>query len=134
VPTPDDERLEVYLRQFRPLVPEPLPAVVPGHQARRRFVVWAWIAAAAAFLVMGVITLRIRSNRARAIESVGNVGNSEHLMNDRPLTIGSANALLAKATSFKAMVDDMAFGSRTIPVPKGKTSAIAVLGKEKIKL
>jgi hypothetical protein len=46
----------------------------------------------------------------------------------------SANALMAKAPSFKAMVDDMAFRSQTIPLPKGKRSAVAVLAKEKIKL
>ncbi|PYT97734.1 MAG: hypothetical protein DMG38_18800 [Acidobacteria bacterium] len=132
--TPDDERFEVYLKQFRPLAPEPLRTVWPGHRARRTFGLWTSIAAAAAILVMGVLTLHIRSNRARVTESVRNVGNSEHFVDDRPLTIWSANALLAKAPSFKAMVDDMAFRSQTIPVPKGKRSAIAILGQEKIKL
>ena len=131
MPTLGDERFEVYLKQFRPLVPEPLPTVGLGHQARRTFVLWAWITAAAAILVIGGLTLHIRSNRARIIERVG---NSERFMDDRPLTIRTANVLLAKAPSFKAMVDDMAFRSQTIPVPKGKRSAIAVLGKEKIKL
>jgi len=42
--------------------------------------------------------------------------------------------LIVKAPSFKALVDGMAFRSQTIPVPKGKLSAVAVLGKEKIKL
>jgi hypothetical protein len=46
----------------------------------------------------------------------------------------SANALIVKAPSFKALVDGMAFRSQTIPVPKGKLSAVAVLVKEKIKL
>jgi len=55
-------------------------------------------------------------------------------MEDQPLTMRSANALVAKAPSFKAMVDDMAFRSQNIPLPKGKRSAVAVLGKEKIKL
>jgi len=52
----------------------------------------------------------------------------------QPLTMRSANALIIKAPSFKALVDGMAFDSQTIPVPKGKLSAVAVLGKEKIKL
>jgi hypothetical protein len=38
------------------------------------------------------------------------------------------------APSFEAMVDEMAFRSQNIPLPKGKRSAVAVLGKEKIKL
>jgi hypothetical protein len=46
----------------------------------------------------------------------------------------SANALMAKAASFKAMVDGMSFRSQAVPLPKGKRSAVAVLGKEKIKL
>jgi hypothetical protein len=41
---------------------------------------------------------------------------------------------MAKAASFKALVDDMAFHSRTIAVPKGKRSAVAVISKEKVKL
>jgi hypothetical protein len=46
----------------------------------------------------------------------------------------SANALMVKAPSFKALVDDMAFRSQAIPAPKGRLSAVGVLGKEKIKL
>jgi hypothetical protein len=41
---------------------------------------------------------------------------------------------MATTPSFKAMVDDMAFRLQTVPLPKGKRSAIAVLGKENIKL
>jgi hypothetical protein len=134
MPTPDDERFEVYLKQFRPLVPDPLPTIGHGHRARHTFVLWACIAAVVAILGIGGLTLQIRFNRARVAERVGNVGNSERFRDDQPLTIRSANALLAKAPSFKAMVDDMTFRSQTIPLPKGKRSAIAVLGKEKIKL
>jgi hypothetical protein len=35
VPTLDDERFEAYLKQFRPCLPEPLPAVEPPQRARR---------------------------------------------------------------------------------------------------
>ena len=35
MPTLDDERFEAYLKRFRPLVPEPLPAVEPSLRARR---------------------------------------------------------------------------------------------------
>jgi hypothetical protein len=55
-------------------------------------------------------------------------------MDDQPLTMRSANALMAKAPSLKALVDDMAFHSQSIPLPTGKRSAVAVLGEEKIKL
>jgi len=134
VPTLDDERFEAYLKQFRPLVPEPLPAVGPRHRARRAIILGAWAVTASAILVLGALTLHLLTNRARVTETVRNVANPEHLQASQPLTMQSANALMARAPSFKAMVDDMAFGSRTVPLPKGKRSAIAVLGKEKIKL
>ena len=134
MPTPDDERFEAYLKQFRPLVPEPLPMVERSHRARRRFAPGAWAAAAVAVLVLVALTLHIRTNRAPVTETIGNAGNPEHLQDSQPLTMRSANALMAKTPSFKAMVDDMAFRSQTVPLPKGKRSAVAVLRKEKIKL
>ncbi len=142
MPTLDDERFEAYLKQFRPLVPESLPAVEAGHRARRKFVLGAWAAAAAAIvvlaLVMGALRLNIgtsrHTNRAPVIETTGNVASTERLQDSQPLTMRSANALMAKAPSLKVMVDDMAFRSQTIPLPKGKRSAVAVLSEEKIKL
>jgi len=134
VPTLDDERFEAYLKQFRPLVPDPLPAVEPNSGARRKFVLGAWVAAAVAIVVLGALTFHIRTNRARVTENVVNVGNPEHLQDRQLLTMWSANALMAKAPSFKAMVDGMAFRSQAVPLPKGRRSAVAVLGKEKIKL
>ncbi len=87
---------------------------------------------------MGALGLNIgtnrHTNRAPVIETTGNVANTERLQDSQPLTMRSANALMAKAPSFKAMVDDMAFRSQTIPLPKGKRSAVAVLSEEKIKL
>jgi hypothetical protein len=134
VPTLDDEHFEAYLKQFRPCVPEPLPAVEPRHRARRAFILGAWATAAVAILVLGALTLHIHTNRVPVAETIGNAGTPEHLRDSQPLTMRSANALMAKAPSFKTMVDDMAFRSQTVPLPKGKRSAVAVLGKEKIKL
>jgi hypothetical protein len=134
VPTPDDERFEAYLRQFRPLLPDPLPAVEPNHGARRKFVLRAWAATAVVILVLGALTFHIRTNRARVAETIGNVRTPGQLQDSQPLTMRSANALMAKAASFKAMVDGMAFRSQAVPLPKGKRSAVAELAKEKIKL
>ena len=136
MPTLDDERFEAYLKLFRPLVPEPLPAVEPSIRARRAVALWAWAwaAAAVAILVLGALTLHIRTNRARIAETAENVGNPERLQDSQPLTMRSANALMAKAPSFKVMVNGMSFRSPAVPLPKGKRSAVAVLGKEKIKL
>lgn len=132
MPIPDDERLEAYLKQFRPLVPEPLPALESRHRVRGRFVLWAGVAAAVAILV-GAATLHIHRERSSVVETASSsVPNG--LTDSQPLTMRSANALLVKAPSFKALVDDMAFRSTTIPLPKGKLSAVAVLSKEKSKL
>ena len=56
------------------------------------------------------------------------------LTRQEPLTIASANALLAQAPSVKAAVDQIAFSSQSTQVPKGQHSALAVLSEEKIKL
>jgi hypothetical protein len=85
-------------------------------------------------VVLGAVTFHIRAKNAGVAEPIGNAGSLEHLQEGQPLTMRSANALVAKAPSFKAMVDDMAFRSQTVPLPRGKRSAVAVLGKEKIKL
>ncbi len=132
MPTLDDERFEAYLKQFRPLVPEPLPTLASRHRARRMFVVWA--GAAAVVILIGTVALHIYTRRARVTETTGYVATPDRLKDSQPLTMRSANALMAKAPSFKVLVDDMAFRSQTIPLPKGKRSAVTVLGKEKIKL
>jgi hypothetical protein len=134
VPTPDDERFEAYLKQFRPLAPDPLPTEERGRASRRWSALRAWIAATAAILILGAISMHIRPNRVAAPNTATNVASAEQLVPLQPLTMRSANALLATAPSFKAAVDNMAFRSQTLPVPKGKQSAVAVLGKEKIKL
>jgi hypothetical protein len=134
VPTLDDERFEAYLKQFRPLVPEPLRAVEPRPGARRKFILGAWAAAAATIVVLGAVTFHVRAKNHRVAERIGNAGSLERLQESQPLTMRSVNALMAKAPSFKEMVDGMAFHSQTVALPNGKRSAVAVLGKEKIKL
>ena len=133
MPIPDDERFEMYLKQFRPLVPEPLPTSGSRHRARRRFILWAGAAAAVAILV-GTAALHIHTERVRVAETTSSPATADPFTNRQPLTMRSANTLMVKAPSFKALADDMAFRSQTIPLPKGKRSAVAVLGKEKIKL
>ena len=133
MPIPDDERFEAYLKQFHPLVPGPLPASGSRHRARGRFVLWAGAAAAVAILI-GATALHIHTERVRVAATTSSPATPDRLTDGQPLTMRSANALMVKAPSFKALVDDMAFRSQTIPLPKGKLSAVAVLGKEKIKL
>jgi hypothetical protein len=133
VPTPDDEQFEAFLRQFRPLVPETLASRDRAPQSRNSFVLGAWISAAAAVLITVGFTVHLRSHRAAVSHPASNAASAQQPVPSQPLTLRSANALLA-APSFKAAVDHMAFHSQTIPLPRGQQSAIAVLSQEKIKL
>jgi hypothetical protein len=132
VPIPDDERFEAYLRQFHPLVPKPFPTSGSRHRGPGRFAVWAGAAAAVAILV-GAAVLHIHSQRVH-VAMTGSPATPNRLMDGQPLTMRSANASMVKAPTFKALVEDMAFRSQTVSFPGGKLSAVAVLGKEKIKL
>src|SRR5271169_157036 len=90
-----DARFEAYLKQFRPLAPAALPAERHGDAPRRSFVLAAWAAAAAAILIAGLIVFHSHpAGRQVALPSESLVG-TEQLINTSPLTIRSANALLA---------------------------------------
>jgi hypothetical protein len=133
VPLPDEERFEAYLKQFRPLVPEQLPTSGSRHRAPNRFVLWAGAAAGVAILV-GAAALHIHTRRVRLAETASSPATADPFTDRQPLTMRTANTLIVKAPSFKALVDGMAFRSQTLQAPKGKLSAVAVLSKEKIKL
>jgi len=89
----DDHRIEEYLKSFRPLSPAPLPR--PGRQ-------WRLVAlAAAAALVIGLLVVP-RSRRLPSGPAV-----------PEPITIGSANSLLATSSSWKEAIDDAGFAFRS---------------------
>jgi hypothetical protein len=134
VQTPDDEQFEAYLKRFHPIAPEPVPTLSVGHSSRRSPSLGIWLAAVAAILVIGAVTLHIRSSRIVVSNTASDAAVAERHAPSQPLTMRSANAWLATAPSFKAAVDDLAFRSQTSPLPQGKQSAVAVLSKEKIRL
>jgi hypothetical protein len=134
VQTSDDERFEAYLKRFHPIAPEPVPTLSVGHASRRSPPLGIWLAAVAAILVIGAVSLHVRSSRIVVSNTASDAAVSERHAPSEPLTIRSANAWLATAPSFKAAVDDLAFRSQTSPLPQGKQSAVAVLSKEKIRL
>jgi hypothetical protein len=129
-----DARFEAYLKQFRPLAPAPLPAERHGRATRRSFVLAAWAAAAAAVLAAALIVFHSHAGGPQVALPTENLAGTDQLINTPPLTIRSANALLATAPSFKAAVDEMAFSSKATPLPKDKHSALTELSKEKTKL
>jgi len=94
----------------------------------------AWAAAAVAVLIAAVLTMRHRPEPAHLPGATEAPASAEQLANPQPLTIASANALLAQAPSVKAAVDQMAFKPQTVQLPKNKHSALAVLSQENIKL
>lgn len=108
----DDHRIEDYLRSFRPLSPAPFP------QRKRQ---WRLVAlAAAAVLVIGVLLLP--RFRGVPLESA----------TPHPITIGSANNLLANSSSWKEVIDDAGFAFRRSPADVAPVpgSALEFLSQE----
>jgi hypothetical protein len=135
VPIRDDEQFAKYLKQFRPVAPEELAVKEQVRTSRRRLLFAAWAALAAAILAaMMLLSLRFYQHLLPVTETGAGGSNVERLVNPQPLTIGSANALLASAPSFKAAVESVAFQSESRPLSEGRHSALAVLSKEENKL
>jgi len=128
---PDDERFEIYLKQFRPLVPDVVPVNQTKPVPRRHFGLTlraaGWVVA---MVIFGVAGLRILSHQ-RAAESHH---TAKAKLASTPLTVQRANDLLATAPSYKALMNELTIPPKSSPVPNDKQSALAVLSKEKIKL
>ena len=133
MPGSDDERFEQYLKGFHPIAPLPLP-IQRSVWASRRAVAMAALAGAAAVLVVAAVMLRSRPGRNQSSQIETRPVAVEQSANSQPLTIRSANAMLAQAPSTKTAIDSMAWQSQKTRVPRGKRSALAELSKEKTKL
>ncbi len=130
MPIPEDDRFESYLKRFQPIVPDALPLNSHRqefwHRPSLRFT------SAVAVVIVVAVSFFIAERRVPANSS--NSVAIEIAKPSRPLTIREANALLASAPSYRAVVDNMAFRNRSVTIPTGKQSALAVLAKEKVKL
>jgi hypothetical protein len=138
VPTPDhddqrDDRFEAYLRQFRPLAGEPFPMEKPKGATRLRPV---FVACAAAVILCIAVALGFhdRDGGTQSTQAVDVAVRREQMVNTEPMTIRSANALLATAPSFEAAIDEIASTPQATPLPKDKHSALDMLSKEETKL
>jgi hypothetical protein len=129
---PDDERFETYLKQFRPLMPDEFPVneMKPAPRPHLVPVIWA-VGGVVAMAILGVATVQVLNHR---VTRESNHSPKVKLLAPTPLTMRRANALLATAPSYKAVMNGLAFPLKSSTVPKDKQSALAVLGKEKIKL
>lgn len=135
--TRDDEQFEAYLKRFLPIAPEAMQAPSVIRASWSSFRLRAGLAAITAVLIaiVGTVILHVRGSRLAVTPKVRHiVASAQRHAPLEPLTIGSADAWLATAPSFKAAVDDLAFRSESSPIDRGKQSAVAVLSKEKIRL
>jgi hypothetical protein len=131
VPNLDDERFEKYLKQFRPLAPDGLPAEIRP-APRRHLALAIWAVGAMAIVIIGVASLWMVNHR---ITHQSNHSASAKLLPRTPsLTMREANDLLVKAPSYKAAMNDLAFPPKSSTISNDKQSALSVLSKEKIKL
>jgi hypothetical protein len=86
-----------------------------------------------AVLVASVLAIRFRHRPAQSPDAKNKAG-IEQLTNTPPLTLSHANGLLARAPSFKATLDDVAFHRQRSRLSKGTRSALGTLSKEGVKL
>jgi hypothetical protein len=135
MPTHDDEGFERYLKQFRPLTPEVLHTQKPERTRLRLSAFAASASAVMVILIAAVLLMRRGSDEtpspkgARSLAGVGQLGNPQ------PLTLGGVNALLARAPSAKAAIDQLAHRPRGRQLAaEGAQSALAVLSKEDTQL
>ena len=134
MPIRDDEQFEKYLKQFRPVMPEPLMVKEKVRDRPRPMVIAAWAAVAVAIVVAVLLSLRVYQHPSPVQEAGTGGPRVEPLNGPQALTIRSANELLAGAPSYKAAVESVAFQTSSVPVAEGKHSALALLSKEKMKL
>jgi hypothetical protein len=117
-PIDDDHQLEAYLRSFSPLAPDPLPK-----RARQPWMVFTFSGAAAAAVAAAVLLIVPHFRRAP-------VTPEEELS----ITLGSADAMLTKAASWDAAIDDPGFAFRPSlkRMDPARRSALEFLGQENL--
>src|ERR1051326_5778234 len=100
VPDSDDERFETYLKQFRPLVPDALPAKKIRPEPRRRLVLTiCTVGIVVGMVILGVAALRVLNHR---ITPESGQSATVKGLEPTPLTMRRANALLATAPSYRS--------------------------------
>lgn len=122
----DDDQFEIYLRQFRPREPEPLPLVMRARHVRRALALGAW--AAAIVLTAALLATKTRWTAGLSHYSANTAPQTRDF---HPLTIRAADQLLAHAPSFKAAMDELALDSEQKALPKSQ-SAFSLLNKEDV--
>ena len=130
MPIPEDDRFESYLKRFQPIVPDALPLRSEQRMFWRRPLIL--FAGVSAVVILAVVSFFVADRHVA--ENGSNTNPVALAQPSQTLTMREANALLASAPSYRALVDNMAFRNQSVTIPNGKQSALAVLAKEKIKL
>ena len=131
MPIPDDERFEIQLKEFRPLVSAPL--ALPERSGRRWPLQLRWAGAVAAVLIAGALMIYLSSTRPAGRKPTPPTATAGPVAPPAPLTLGRANALLAASSNVRAAVNGIAFSSDRSPLPEGKQSALEVLSREEFR-
>lgn len=130
--TPEDKQFEIYLKRFRPIAPKPIKTPPVADASQWWFAPATWITALAVVLIMEIIIWHTRSSRVVVRDRVHDVAFVDRRAPLEPLTMRTANVWLVTAPSFQAAVDDLAFRSRTDPIPPGEQSALTVLSRKEL--
>jgi hypothetical protein len=125
---PEDPQFERYLKQFRPLAAEPLPAARQRLLRFRPFAVG--LSALAAGLIVAALLLHHPAQPPRPPQATTAAVIAALPEVPHPLTLADANVLLAQSLSVKATLNWMAFQHPSLRLPLGQQSALAVLSKE----
>jgi hypothetical protein len=123
----DDEQFKSYLKQFRPVEAEPLPAEKAEGIRLRRFVL---VAAAAALLVI-VAGAAFWYQRGRITPREAPYAEAQPAR----VTLGQAEAALAQDSSFDEALDRLERTSKPQPTSQPANhaqSALQVLGREEL--
>ena len=133
MPTLDDKQFGRYLKQFRPLDADPLPAKAPARVTWRPSI-FVLAGAFASVIVAVALAVHFRAKPSHSPDGANLATAVEKATTWEPLTVRNANALLAESPSVKAALDGVAFHSQSTQLRKGERSVLDVLSKEKTKL
>ncbi len=134
MPSLDEDRFEIYLKEFRPLAPAPLPLDAPAKPTHSRSAVLAALLATAAAVTLAIVVLHHHpGSQVPPVSSNSNSSVVDLPAISQPLTLGTANQLLVNSPSFEAALDSLGSESSSVAIPRGRESALAVLSEENLK-
>jgi len=124
----DDESFEIYLKQFVPRAPGALRAVTRERQTRRALALG--LSAAIIFFAAALLATNWTAKRSHSSADIGN-WSAPQATDFHPLTIHTADELLARTPSLKAATDELMLDSEKKAIPESQ-SAFKALSEENV--